>query len=77
MPKLWDDHDTRTRRAHTAFHVGSLKGILNQVDGPQPYDPPGTVVAVIIDVDRRFPMIRCALTRQQAKNLAGKLMECM
>lgn len=77
MPKHYEDREISAQRAYAAFHVGSLKGILNQVDSPQPYDPAGTVVAVIIDVDRRFPMIRCALTRQQAKNLAGKLMECM
>lgn len=75
MPKRFEDQELSAQRAHMAFHIGSAKGILNMVDSPQAYDPAGTVVAVIIDVDRRFPMIRCALTRQQAKNLAGKLME--
>lgn len=77
MPKQFVDQELSAQRAHLAFHVSSAKGILTMVDSPQPYDPAGTVVAVIIDVDRSMPMIRCALTRQQAKNLAGKLMECM
>lgn len=76
MRKPWDDTDSRTARARLAFHDGSLKGRFNMLDNPMPYDPAGTVVAVIVDVKRQ-PVIRCALSRQQAKNLATKLMECL
>lgn len=76
MPKLWDDHDTRTQRAHLMFHVNRINGYVNMIDAPQPYDPDGTVVAVIVDV-KRERVIRCALNRQQAKNLASKLMEAL
>ena len=76
MPKFFEDPDTRASRARMLFHGNRINGYVNMVDAPMPYDPEGTVVAVIIDV-KRERVIRCALTRQQAKNLAGKLMECM
>lgn len=76
MRKLWDDPEARQAKARQMFHDGSLKGRFNMLDGPMPYDPDGTVVAVIVDV-RRQPVIRCALNHQQAKNLATKLMECL
>lgn len=76
MTKHWEDVDTRTKRAQMAFHGDRINGHVNMVDGPMPYDPEGTVLAVIVDV-KRERLIRCALSRQQAKNLASKLMECL
>lgn len=76
MARVFEDPEARQAKARQMFHDGSLKGRLNMVDSPMPYDPAGTVLAVIVDV-RRDRIIRCALNRQQAKNLATKLMEAM
>lgn len=76
MRKPWLDPDERRRLARVAFHDNRLSGRVNMLDAPQPYDPDGTVVAVIVDV-KRERVIRCALNRNQAKNLAAKLMEAI
>ena len=74
MPKYFEDPHTRQNRARQLFHGNRINGYVNMIDSPMPYDPEGTVVAVIVDV-KRERIIRCALNRQQAKNLASKLME--
>lgn len=76
MPKRYEDPDLSMARARLAFHEGSTKGVINMVDGPREYDPAGTVVVVIVDMTVNS-FVRCALSRQQAKNLASKLMEFM
>lgn len=76
MRKAWMDPDERKRRANIAFHDNRLSGRVNMLDAPQSYDPEGTVVAMIVDVMHQR-VIRCALSRSQAKNLAAKLMEAL
>ena len=76
LKKRWEDPETRIAKAKLAFHDARVSGYVNMLDGPMPYDPEGTAIALIVDV-RREHVIRCALSRQQAKNLAAKLMECL
>ncbi|HPT28702.1 MAG TPA: hypothetical protein PLZ95_19940 [Bryobacteraceae bacterium] len=76
MARQFEDPETRQEQARLMFHDGCLKGRFNMLDSPMPYDPAGTVVAVIVDV-KRERVIRCALNRNQAKNLAAKLMEAI
>lgn len=76
MSKRWQDADERKRLASLAFHGNRVNGYVNMLDAPQPYDPDGTVVAMIVDV-KRERVIRCALDRHQEKNLVTKLMECL
>lgn len=74
--KAWLDPDERRRLAKVAFHDNRISGRVNMLDAPQAYDPDGTVVAMIVDVMHQR-VIRCALNRSQAKNLASKLMEAL
>lgn len=76
MPKGFQNPEQHAALARAALHAQRINGYVNQLDAPQPYDPEGTVIAVIVDVKRERP-IRCALNRHQVKNLAAKLIEAL